>query len=181
MRTHARTALALAALSAAALPPLACAGQSGPRASQEGSVSQRIHTATVTLEYSRPVARGRELFGALVPWDSVWNPGANRATTLETTEPLLVDERPLAAGRYSLWVTPRREGPWSVVFSRDWDVYHVPYPEGHDALQLEVEPEAGEHMETLAFYFPVVDGAEAVLRLHWGTTVLPLSLRRAGD
>ena len=43
--------------------------------SQAGAVSQRVANTEVTVTYSRPVARGRELFGTLVPYDQVWNPG----------------------------------------------------------------------------------------------------------
>jgi hypothetical protein len=57
-------------------------------------------------------------------------------------------------------------------------VFHTPYPgEQHDALRLAVTPEAGAHMEVLAFYFPVVAPDSAVLRMHWGTTVVPLRIR----
>jgi len=57
-------------------------------------------------------------------------------------------------------------------------VYHTPYPgEDQDALRLDVRPEPGPHMEVLAFYFPNVEGKDAVLRLHWGTVVVPLSIR----
>ena len=49
--------------------------------SQHGSVSQQVAGTTITIEYDRPVARGRELFGALVPYDHVWCPGANDCTT----------------------------------------------------------------------------------------------------
>ena len=47
--------------------------------SQHGSVSQRIADTTIAIEYNRPVARGRELFGALVPYGKVWCPCAARA------------------------------------------------------------------------------------------------------
>jgi len=51
--------------------------QSSVKASQHGSVTQQIADATITIEYDRPVARGRDLFGALVPYDRVWCPGAS--------------------------------------------------------------------------------------------------------
>jgi len=48
--------------------------------SQRGTVSQMVAFTNISIEYGRPVARGRALFGALVPWDSVWHPGADSAT-----------------------------------------------------------------------------------------------------
>jgi hypothetical protein len=40
-----------------------------------------------------------------------------------------------------------------------------------------VKPETGAHMETLTYYFPVVDGKDATLRFHWGTVIVPLSIK----
>src|ERR1051325_11035541 len=48
--------------------------------SQAGAIGQRVATTEITLTYSRPVARGRQLFGALVPYGQVWTPGADQAT-----------------------------------------------------------------------------------------------------
>jgi hypothetical protein len=57
-------------------------------------------------------------------------------------------------------------------------VYHTPYPgDAQDALRLEVPVESGPHMEALAFYFPTVEGKDAVLRLHWGEVMVALSIR----
>ena len=72
---------------------------------------------------------------------------------------------------------------WTVILSQAWEVYHTPYPEGEDALRLVVEPTQGQHMETLTFYFPLVDGPNAVLALQWGTTVveIPIAVEAEGD
>ena len=59
--------------------------------SQHGSVSQQIANTTIRIEYDRPVARGRELFGALVPYDKVWCPGANDCTTIELSSNVKVN------------------------------------------------------------------------------------------
>jgi len=145
--------------------------------SQAAAVSQRIANTELTITYSRPVARGRELFGTLVPYDEVWNPGADQATAITVTRDIEVNDHALPAGKYSIWVIPRAEA-WTMIFSTAADVYHTPYPgEARDALRFDVRPEPGPHMEVLAFYFPLVEGKEAVLRLHWGTVMVPLSIR----
>ena len=144
--------------------------------SQAAAVSQRVANTEITITYSRPVARGRELFGTLVPYDQVWNPGADRATAMAVTRDVQIDGRPLKAGRYSLWAIPRRDS-WTIIFSRAADVYHTPYPgENQDALRLEARPEQGPHMEALCFYFPIVEGKDAVLRMHWGNVMVPLAI-----
>jgi hypothetical protein len=145
--------------------------------SQAAAVSQRVANTEITVTYSRPVARGRTLFGALVPYDQVWNPGADQATAMASTRDVHVNDQPLPAGKYSLWAIPRSD-TWTLIFSKAGDVYHTPYPgEAQDALRLDVRPEAGPHMEALAFYFPKVEGKDAVLRLHWGDVMVPLAIR----
>lgn len=145
--------------------------------SQAGAVSQRIANTEISVTYSRPVARGRELFGALVPYDVVWNPGADQATAVSFTRDVQVNDRALSAGKYSLWAIPRAD-MWTVIFSSAADVYHTPYPgEEQDALRLDVKPETGPHMEVLSFSFPLVEGKDAVMRLHWGDVIVPLAIR----
>lgn len=147
-------------------------------ASQPAEVTQKFGDATIRIVYSRPVARGRELFGALLPYESIWHPGANDATYISFSDDMLVGGHPLPAGNYSLWTIPRPD-EWTIIFSRDWDTYHEPYPEGRDALRLRVRPRSGEHMETMGFYFPFAERDHGTLHLHWGETVIPLALRLA--
>ena len=145
--------------------------------SQAAAVSQRIANTEVTVTYSRPVARGRELFGKLVPYDVVWNPGADQASAVSFSRDVQVNDRALPAGKYSVWAIPRA-GNWTIIFSKAGDTYHTPYPgEDQDAIRLDVRPEAGPHMEALSFYFPLVEGKDAVMRLHWGEVMVPLSIR----
>lgn len=145
------------------------------RPSQHGSVSQRIANTEITIEYNRPVARGRTLFGGLVPYGSIWHPGADEASYITLSTDVTVNGQPLAAGTYSLWTEPN-PGRWTFIFSRAHPVYHTPYPEGQDTLRIEVTPRTGQHMETMAFYFPIVEGKQAELALHWGVVIVPLVL-----
>jgi len=143
--------------------------------SQRGSVAQHVAHTTIAVEYGRPVARGRTLFGQLVPWDSVWHPGADSATRISFDRPVRLEGQEVRAGEYSLWLIPRASGPWTVILSRAAHVFHKPYPgASRDAYRFDVSPERGAHMESLAIYFPSVLRADAVLRIHWGETVLPI-------
>ena len=143
--------------------------------SQRGSVDQHVAHTTIAVEYGRPVARGRVLFGQLVPWDSVWHPGADSATRISFDHPVRLEGQDVSAGEYSVWLIPRASRPWTVILSRAAHVFHKPYPgPARDAHRFDVTPETGAHMESLAFYFPSVVRAEAVLRIHWGTTIVPI-------
>jgi hypothetical protein len=167
---------ALCLCGALALPARAQA----PRKSQRAAVMQMIGTTRVEVTYTRPVARGRALFGALVPWGRVWNPGADSATAISVSAPIRVNGESLPAGSYSIWAIPG-EREWTLIFSRATPVWHTPYPAGRDALRVKAIPERGPHMETLAFYFPEVESLSAVLNLHWGEVVVPMRLEATGS
>jgi hypothetical protein len=164
-------AIALSAAGAAQTPPASGA----PKASQHGSVSQHVGNTVITIEYNRPVARGRDLFGALVAWGRVWTPGADTATTIDVTTDVKIEGQPLPAGTYSLWTEPQPDR-WTVIFNRVHPAFHTRYPAGQDVLRVTCTPHEGMHMETLAFYFPKVDGRHAELVLHWGKTIIPLEI-----
>jgi len=143
--------------------------------SQHGTVSQRINETTITVVYNRPTARGRELFGKLVPYGRIWCPCADDATTLEVTTPVKIDGQELPAGKYSVWTEPQADR-WTVIFNKNHAVWHTRYPEGQDQLRLQVTPRTGAHMESLAFYFPAVDGRKTELVIHWGSVVVPMAI-----
>ena len=156
------------------------AGAQGYPFSQRGSVTQNVAFTEISVSYGRPVARGRDLFGALVPWDRIWHPGADSATRIRFTQDVVIEGRPINAGEYSLWLIPRQNAPWTLILSRAARVFHLPYPGAErDALRIEVTPEQASHMESFAIYFPMVLRDEAVMRLHWGTTALPVRIKAA--
>lgn len=167
--------IAIAALTAVAADGVA-QEREGPPASQHGAVTQQVNETTVTIEYDRPVARGRALFGELIEWDVVWTPGANRATWVEFSTAVTLQGVSLEAGRYGVWLVPHDREPWEVTLVREWDTHHSFYPYESEALEVTATPEAGAHVEALAFYFPEVGPYQTTLRLHWGETVLPLRI-----
>jgi hypothetical protein len=171
--------LVLAAATLAIGSATPCPAQGIPF-SQRGRVEQTIAFTDISIAYGRPVARGRTLFGdsALVKWDAIWHPGADSATRITISHDVQLEGREVKAGEYSIWLIPRRSGPWTVILSRAAHVFHTPYPgEQFDALRVDVTPEHGAHMEALAFYFPVVLRDEAVLRAHWGEMIVPMRLK----
>ena len=145
-------------------------------ASQHASVTQTVGGTVIAIEYNRPGARGRALFGGIVPWGKEWNPGADSATRIRLSTAVTVNGKPLAAGEYSLWAIPDST-VWTVILSRAAHVYHTPYPTGQDALRIRVPSRQGTYMESLGLYFPLADGNRTVLYLHWGTTLVPLTIQ----
>ena len=162
------------------LVPSPGAAQEVLRRSQHGSVSQTVNSTEISLSYNRPVARGRTLFGGIVRYGRSWNPGADSATQVVFSRDVEIAGEPMPAGSYTLWIIPDTT-EWIVIFSMATDVWHVPYPAGQDALRIPIVPTSGDHMETLAFYFPIVGPSSATLRLHWGTTVIDIPIEVAAE
>ena len=125
--------------------------------------------------YRRPVARGRDLFGSLIPWGRVWSPSADSATTFSVSAPIEIGDGKLAAGTYSLWAIPEKE-EWTLIFSSVAKAHHMMYPSGNDVLRVKAKSHDGDHMESLGFYFPMVDADSAELRIHWGKTIVPVMI-----
>jgi hypothetical protein len=170
-----RLAFASLIVGIALLTPMALDGQ--PRASERGTVSQVVNGTTIVIDFSRPVARGRDnLFGGVVHWGEMWTPGANWATTLKVDRDVELNGHAVPAGEYSVWMQPQPD-EWTVFLNREPRLYHdSPVPADRHLLSFTVSPQAGAHMETLAWYFPVVDSGAAELRMHWGPTYVPLTI-----
>ena len=171
-----RSVLAAATAFAGLLAPPAAAQGYPP--SQRSSLVQNVALTTFAVEYGRPVARGRALWGQLVPWDSIWHPGADSASRIAVDHDVTIEGKLLPAGEYSVWLIPRQSAAWTVIFSKAARVFHKPYPGMQDdVLRVDITPATVSHMESFAIYFPAVLRDEATLRLHWGTLAVDLKVK----
>jgi hypothetical protein len=169
-----RPLLQSALLAALIIPVAGASAQT--RASERARVTQIVNGTTITLDFSRPVARGRtNLFGGVVHWGEMWTPGANWATTITTDKPIRLDGHALQPGSYSVWMQPQ-QNEWTVLLNRKVRLYHdAPVPDSV-VLRFTVKPGQAEHMEALAWYFPVIGPRTATVRMHWGTTYVPIEI-----
>src|ERR1700682_640393 len=82
---------------------------------------------TITVDYSSPRAKGRKIFGGLVPYGEVWRAGANEATTFVTTTDLMVGSSHVPAGSYTIFAIPNKD-KWSLVISKKTGEWGTAYP-----------------------------------------------------
>jgi hypothetical protein len=158
----------LAAVAALSTLPAALACAQSPRPSQRAELLQMLDATEIRVRYVRPVARGRALFGALVPYGKVWTPSADSALLVSFSKDVEIEGKPLKAGSYAVWAIPD-SARWTWIFSRNARVFHLTYRESDDVLRVITPVESLPHVETLTLDFPVVDGRKAVMRLHWGS------------
>ena len=148
------------------------------RASEAALVQQTVDGTKITVEYSRPAARGRTLFGGVVHWGERWTPGANWATTLEVDRDIRMAGNAIPKGKYSLWLVPRERADWTLFVHPKARLYHTQRPDTTEALiRISLKPEPASHLERLTFSFPTIAPDGTVLQLHWGTTMLQLPIR----
>lgn len=144
-----------------------------PRISQHGEASQTIGLSTVTINYSRPLANGREVWGKIVPYGKVWRAGANENTTITFSDDATVEGKPLPAGTYGLHVIPDKD-QWTIIFSKNstsWGSFS--YDQKEDALRVTVKPAAGESFDTLTYTFDDVKPDSALATLRWEKLAVP--------
>jgi len=112
------------------------ASQTG-RISPHESVTGTVDGAQLTIVYGRPSMRGRTIFGALVPYGRVWCPGADEATTLESTKELMLDTLRVPTGPHTIWVLPT-EDKWTLVVSKEPSGFHTQYHPDRDLGRIEL-------------------------------------------
>jgi hypothetical protein len=147
-----------------------------PRASQHAQVTQRIGLTDVTINYSRPLVKGRKVFGGIVPFGEVWRAGANENTIIEFSDPVSIEGQPVPKGIYGLHMIPG-ENEWTVILSKNsssWGSFS--YDQKEDALRVKVKPQPGELHEALAYEFDAVTPESATATLRWDRVTVPFKI-----
>jgi hypothetical protein len=155
---------------AALLLGLPAIGTAQIRASETGAVMQVVDGTRFTVQASRPRARGRDpLFGTrAVHWDEVWTPGANWATTFETSKRLTLNGRAVPAGKYSVWFVVRQSGDWTVVLDPTHRIFHMEPPDSNGTqIRFPARVEEAPFTEVLTWSVPEIRASGATLAMNW--------------
>ena len=172
--------ISLAAIVALSVGSPVCHAQSAlldlPRDSQHSAVTQRIGITDITISYSRPLVKGRPIWGKLVPYNEVWRTGANENTTIKFTDDVSIEGKPLPKGVYALFTIPG-ENQWTIIFSKVHTAWgSFTYNQADDALRVTVKPQASDPHEALAFDFDDVKADSAVATLRWEKVSVPFKV-----
>src|SRR5712671_7531969 len=175
-RNFALTPLFVAVVFAATLGHAQSAVLDLPRDSQHAKIIQRVGITDITVNYHRPLVKGRKVWGGLVPYGQVWRAGANENTTIEFTDPVTIEGKPLPKGTYGLHMIPG-ESEWTVIFSRNstsWGSFT--YDQVEDALRVTVKPQAAEFHEALTYDFDDVGPDSSIVTLRWEKVAVPFKV-----
>jgi hypothetical protein len=154
-----------------------------PAPSPSQKIEQMVGLTDVTLEYSRPGAKGRTIFGDLVPYGKVWRTGANKNTTLTFSTDFMVSGETLKAGTYALFTIPG-EKTWDVILYSDASNWGTPgkWDDTKVAAKMTVTPEVMTmSVETFTITFDNLTNNSAVIGILWENTYVGLKFETPTD
>lgn len=151
-----------------------------PKASPFAEVVQEVGLSKITIAYSRPAARGRKVFGNLVPYGRIWRVGANESTKITVDTDLEVFGNLLPKGTYALYAFPEEE-VWQIVFHTNtshWGDGRKNYNPEEDLFRVSVRPEQiSYHQENLLIAFDSITHNSANLFLLWADTKVSIPFK----
>jgi tetratricopeptide (TPR) repeat protein len=147
-----------------------------PQASPKSTVEQVVGLTNVDIDYSRPSAKGRNVFGDLVPFGKVWRTGANANTIISFSDDVTIDGKTLPKGKYSLYTLPKADN-WEVIFYKTIDNWGNPekWDEANVALRANAKPVLTDRkVETFTLAINNITNDSADLEIAWEKTVVAL-------
>ncbi len=152
-----------------------------PALSPLAKITQEVGVTEVNIEYSRPSARGRKIYGDLLPYGEMWRTGANAATKITFKDKVNIHGSALDAGSYALYTVPG-EKEWAVIFYKNTKFWGTPgkdYDGNDEALRFTVTPTTlPAHVETFTISLDNLGSAKFDINLDWERTrvTIPVEL-----
>jgi hypothetical protein len=146
------------------------AGGGAKRLSVRDTTHTTIGAATFTLDYGRPLARGRVLLGDVLPFDEVWRTGANEATELAISAPVTIAGLRMPVGTYTLWTLPHKDGRAELIVNKQFGQWGTEYNQKLDLgrAPLKVETTTAP-VEKFTLSIVPAGAHNGTLVLEWGT------------
>lgn len=153
-----------------------------PEASPDASIRQKLGFTNIKIDYFRPGAKGRKVFGGLVPYDKLWRTGASDATTISFSDPITIEGHKVPAGKYSLFSIPG-EKEWTIILNKDSAMHGSSgYDEQKDLLRFQVTSEAAPRFyESFTIEVNDIIKNTAQLYLIWENTQVRMKLMSDAD
>lgn len=145
--------------------------QEKAKASPHSVLKQTVGLTEVTVDYHRPSARGREIFGGLVPYGEVWRTGANQSTDITFDKPVIFGGESVEAGTYGLYTIPGKDS-WTVILYSDPSLWGAgKYDESKDVVRVKADVvELQPTLESFTIGLNALTKESAVLHFDWVNT-----------
>lgn len=149
-----------------------------PQPSPKAMVSQVVGMTDVAIDYSRPSAKGRTIFGDLVPFGKLWRTGANANSIVTFSDDVIIDGKALPKGKYALYTIPKAD-MWDVIFYKDTDNWGNPenFDEAKVALKTTAKPQMlNIRQETFTIAMNNLDNNFGHLEISWEKTLVAVKV-----
>jgi len=147
-----------------------------PQPSPGATLTQQIGVMEVTVKYSRPGIKDREIYGGLVPFNELWRTGANATTSLKFSDDVVIEGNKVVAGEYGLYTIPGQE-EWTIILNKDLGWGTGAYKEEDDAARFKVKPEKlANTFETLTIEFDHIRDNWAYVVVSWENTLIKFKI-----
>lgn len=152
-----------------------------PQPSPTATINQRVGLTDFTVVYSRPSAKGRTIFGDLVPFGQVWRTGANACTILSSTSDFKMGGEEIKAGKYALFTIPE-EGSWTIIVSTQTNLWgNSGYDAANDVARFVVNTTESDFDESFGIDFDAFTTNSAKLILEWENTAVAIPVEVDSD
>jgi hypothetical protein len=152
-------------------------------ASPAASFEQEVGSGKIKITYSRPLVRGRKIFGELVPFDKLWRTGASDCTVITTSEDISFGNNVLKAGSYSIFSIPSIN-EWTIIVNSDTTLHgETGYDEKKDIMRFKVPLEKSPNFyETFTIELNDINSkGEAFLKILWENTLVKIPVKSKED
>jgi hypothetical protein len=149
-----------------------------PAPSPTQTIKQDFGIGSIELTYSRPSAKGRKVFGDVVPDGKLWRTGANAATKIFFSEPVEISGKKLDSGTYVLYTIPNVDS-WEIILNKGVNNSGVDgYKESEDVVRFKTEPVKTKSLvETFTMQFADVKPETCVLQLNWENKLVNIPIK----
>lgn len=154
-----------------------------PQPSPKAQIQQVVGLTNVTVDYSRPAMRGRQIFGDLVPFDQIWRTGANQNSIISFDQPVTIGGQDLEAGSYAIFTKPQKKS-WIVYFYSDTNNWGAPakWDENKIAAQVEVNTaKISPAVQSFSIRLDHISNAKAYLQMAWENTLVEVPVTFTTD
>lgn len=148
-----------------------------PQPSPTATITQKVGVSDISVEYSRPGAKGREIFGGLVSYGKMWRTGANKATKITFNENCVFGGAKVKKGSYSLFTIPG-EKEWTVVLNKNTELWGVgEYDEENQVCSIVAKAiNTKDFTESFTIDFGTFQSFSAIMSLKWANTKIDIKI-----
>ena len=147
-----------------------------PQPSPFSKVEQKVGLTDITIEYSRPGVKGREIFGGLEAYGKMWRTGANKNSIITFSEPVTVSGYTLEAGSYAIFTKPG-ESLWEVYLYSDTENWGTPEKWDESKVAAIAKIKAVKLpllVETMTIGINNISNSSATLDIAWANTLVSI-------